>query len=99
MKSYNVVVLVCLQILIMFGGVWYVKLFPSITSGHWLHEGQKLNFDNQVSRERPYERCDECGSVYKMEYVGPPDDPHHPHHGYHEPKTMADYVKEEYWYK
>ena len=22
------------------------------------------------------ERCPECGSVYKMEYVGPPDDPH-----------------------
>jgi cytochrome c oxidase subunit 5b len=53
----------------------------------------------QVSRHRPYERCDECGSVYKMEYVGPPDDPHHPHHGYEEPKTMADYVKPEYWYR
>jgi cytochrome c oxidase subunit 5b len=34
-----------------------------------------------------------------MEYVGPADDPHHPHHGYSEPKTMADYVKEDYWYK
>jgi cytochrome c oxidase subunit 5b len=53
----------------------------------------------QVSRARPFERCDECGSVYKMEYVGPPDDPHHAHHGYEEPKTMADYVKPDYWYK
>jgi len=53
----------------------------------------------KVSRHRPYERCDECGSVYKMEYVGPPDDPHHPHHGYEEPKTMADYVKPDYWYR
>jgi cytochrome c oxidase subunit 5b len=53
----------------------------------------------QVSRNRPYERCDECGSVYKMEYVGAPDDPHHHHHGYEEPKTMADYVKEDYWYR
>ncbi|RMD39759.1 hypothetical protein DV735_g5374, partial [Chaetothyriales sp. CBS 134920] len=52
-----------------------------------------------VSRDRPYERCDECGSVYKMEYVGPADDPHHHHHGYSEPKTMADYVKEDYWYR
>jgi cytochrome c oxidase subunit 5b len=53
----------------------------------------------QVSRARPYERCGECGSVYKMEYVGPPDDPHHAHDGYEEPKTMADYVKPEYWYR
>ena len=53
----------------------------------------------QVSRHRPYERCDECGSVYKMEYVGPPDDPHHPHHGHEEPKTMADFVKSDYWYR
>ncbi|RMZ85745.1 hypothetical protein DV737_g416, partial [Chaetothyriales sp. CBS 132003] len=49
-----------------------------------------------VSRDRPYQRCDECGSVYKMEYIGPADDPHHAHHGYTEPKTMADYVKEDY---
>lgn len=36
-----------------------------------------------------------------MEYVGPPDDPHddHHHHGYSEPKTMADYVKQDYWYR
>ncbi|KAL8870100.1 MAG: hypothetical protein Q9174_003779 [Haloplaca sp. 1 TL-2023] len=33
-----------------------------------------------TSRERPVERCTECGSVYKMEYVGPPDDPHDDHH-------------------
>ncbi|ETN42538.1 uncharacterized protein HMPREF1541_01695 [Cyphellophora europaea CBS 101466] len=54
-----------------------------------------------VSRDRPYQRCDECGSVYKMRYVGPPDDPHdhHHHHGVSEPKTMADYVKEDYWYR
>ncbi|KAK5327179.1 Cytochrome c oxidase subunit 4 [Exophiala xenobiotica] len=53
-----------------------------------------------VSRKRPFERCDECGSVYKMNYVGPADDPHdHDHHGYEEPKTMADYVKPEYWYR
>lgn len=54
---------------------------------------------DQMSRKRPVERCHECGSVYKMEYVGPADDPHahHDHHGYEEPKTFADYVKPEYW--
>ncbi|KAI1444945.1 COX5B-domain-containing protein [Annulohypoxylon stygium] len=53
-----------------------------------------------MSRERPVERCPECGSVYKMEYVGPQDDGHghhHDHHGYEEPKTFANYVKPEYW--
>jgi cytochrome c oxidase subunit 5b len=55
--------------------------------------------DMQVSRKRPLERCDECGSAYQMEYIGPPDDPDHPHHHYEEPKTMADYVKPEYWYR
>lgn len=53
----------------------------------------------QMSRERPVERCPECGSVYKMNYVGPQDD-HHGHghhHGFEEPKTLADYVKPEYW--
>ncbi|KAK7967284.1 cytochrome c oxidase polypeptide IV [Apiospora aurea] len=52
-----------------------------------------------MSRERPMERCPECGSVYKMEYVGPQDDGHghHDHHGYEEPKTFADYVKPQYW--
>ncbi|KAK4692805.1 cytochrome c oxidase subunit 5b, partial [Lecanoromycetidae sp. Uapishka_2] len=55
-----------------------------------------------MSRDRPVERCPECGSVYKMEYVGPPDDPHaHGHdadgaHNYVEPKTFADYVRPEY---
>jgi len=47
------------------------------------------------------ERCPECGSVYKMEYIGPQDDGHghhdHHHHGPEEPKTFADYVKPEYW--
>ncbi|KIW19094.1 hypothetical protein PV08_03386 [Exophiala spinifera] len=54
-----------------------------------------------VSRKRPFERCPECGSTYRMDYVGPADDPHddHHHHGYEEPKTMADYVKPEYWYR
>ncbi|PNS20955.1 Cytochrome c oxidase subunit 4, mitochondrial [Sphaceloma murrayae] len=60
------------------------------------------------SRERPIERCPECGSVYKMEYVGPQEDAHghgehghddhghDDHHGYEEPKTMADFVRPEY---
>ncbi len=62
----------------------------------------------QLSRERPVERCPECGSVYKMNYVGPEDDGHghgHSHgdhgHGYEpgleEPKSFADYVKPKYW--
>jgi cytochrome c oxidase subunit 5b len=53
-----------------------------------------------MSRERPMERCPECGSVYKMEYIGPQDDGHghhDHHHGPEEPKTFADYVKPEYW--
>ncbi|KAI0191574.1 COX5B-domain-containing protein [Astrocystis sublimbata] len=52
-----------------------------------------------MTRERPVERCPECGSVYKMEYIGPADDGHghHDHHGYEEPKTFADYVKPKYW--
>ena len=65
-----------------------------------------------TSRDRPIERCPECGSVYKMEYVGPADDGHgHGDHGHGhdvhestdgahnyegEPKTMADFVKAEY---
>ncbi|TKA60715.1 hypothetical protein B0A55_10732 [Friedmanniomyces simplex] len=64
------------------------------------------------SRDRPVERCMECGSVYKMEYVGPQEshDGHgHSHHGHDvhddadgshnyqgEPKTMADFVRPEY---
>ncbi|ROT38105.1 COX5B-domain-containing protein, partial [Sodiomyces alkalinus F11] len=57
---------------------------------HWL----------TISRERPIERCPECGSVYKMDYVGPQDDHHghHDHHGVEEPKTFADFVKPEYRY-
>ena len=59
---------------------------------------------HQMSRERPVERCPECGGVYRMEYIGPPDDPHahhghgeeHGDHSYHEPKTFADYVRPEY---
>ncbi|RKF63624.1 Cytochrome c oxidase subunit 4, mitochondrial [Erysiphe neolycopersici] len=53
-----------------------------------------------VSRSRPIERCPECGSVYKMQYIGPPDDPHsHDHHGYEEPKTFADFIRPEYRYR
>lgn len=51
-----------------------------------------------MSRARPVERCPECGGVYRMEYIGPPDDPHadHGHGHYEEPKTFADYVRPEY---
>ncbi|KAL6714116.1 Cytochrome c oxidase subunit 4 [Lecanora helva] len=59
-----------------------------------------------MSRARPIERCAECGSVYRMEYIGPPDDPHAHHghgeehgdaaHNYEEPKTFADFVRPEY---
>ncbi|KAM7191749.1 hypothetical protein V8F33_008716 [Rhypophila sp. PSN 637] len=51
-----------------------------------------------ISQERPVERCPECGSAYKMEYIGPEDDGHghHDHHGWEEPKTFADFVKPEY---
>ncbi|KAK9653821.1 Cytochrome c oxidase subunit 4 [Aspergillus fumigatus] len=85
-----------------------------------------------VSRDRPIERCGECGNVVKLEYIGPDEDPHarkfpslgsyrslpsfsrlvfrlltypftdehHSHHPPHEePKTFADYVKPEYWYR
>jgi cytochrome c oxidase subunit 5b len=34
-----------------------------------------------MSRDRPIERCPECGSVYKMDYVGPAES--HDHHGNH----------------
>ena len=33
-----------------------------------------------MTKERPIERCKECGSVYKMNYIGPPDDEHDHHH-------------------
>jgi len=61
-----------------------------------------------MSRDRPIERCPECGNVLKMEYVGPAEDPHaHDHHGHDahgdglhnyegEPKTFADFVRPEY---
>lgn len=63
-----------------------------------------------ISRDRPMERCPECGSAYLMEYVGPTEDPHAHDHGHHdihddadgshnydgEPKTMADFVKPQY---
>ncbi|KAJ5131011.1 uncharacterized protein N7515_007050 [Penicillium bovifimosum] len=44
-----------------------------------------------VSRERPIERCMECGNVVKMNYIGPEEDPHahdHAHdHGHHHPPS------------
>ncbi|KAL2075754.1 hypothetical protein VTL71DRAFT_697 [Oculimacula yallundae] len=57
-----------------------------------------------MSRERPVERCPECGNVLKMDYVGPQEDPHahdahgHGDHGHavEEPKTFADFVRPEY---
>ncbi|KAJ5888219.1 Cytochrome c oxidase subunit 4 [Penicillium taxi] len=57
-----------------------------------------------VSRDRPIERCNECGNVVKLNYIGPEEDPHAHDHGHHhppheEPKTFADYVKPEYWYR
>ncbi|RVD87058.1 uncharacterized protein DFL_005306 [Arthrobotrys flagrans] len=48
-----------------------------------------------LSRSRPVERCTECGNVIKMEYVGP-EDAHSD--APEDPKTMADFVKQEYWY-
>lgn len=55
-----------------------------------------------MDRKRPVERCPECGSVYKMEYVGPAEDHHDDHshgdhHGYEDVKTFADFVKPKYW--
>jgi len=59
-----------------------------------------------MSRDRPVERCPECGNVLKMEYVGPTEDPHHHGHDAHghgdgvhnfeEPKNFADFVRPEY---
>lgn len=53
---------------------------------------------HQLDRPRPVERCPECGGVYRMNYIGPPDDPHahHDPNKYEEPKTFADYVRPEY---
>lgn len=54
----------------------------------------------RVTRDRPIERCPECGNVYQMEYVGPQDDHHHHHEPEHpEPQTFADYIKPEYRYR
>jgi len=54
----------------------------------------------RMTKDRPIERCSECGSVYKMDYVGPEDDHHHHHHQeFEEPKTFADYIKPEYRYR
>ena len=54
-----------------------------------------------LTREEPQSRCMECGSTYKMHYVGPADDAHgHDHHHaenlYPKPKDMADFLKPEY---
>ena len=65
-----------------------------------------------MSRARPMNRCDECGSVYMMEYVGP-DDSHlrdekgnwvgdHHHHDdplkarWEQVEHFSDYVRSEY---
>ncbi|CUS13568.1 unnamed protein product [Tuber aestivum] len=52
-----------------------------------------------ISKDRPVERCPECGGVYRMEYVGAEEEHHghdDHHHGYVEQKTMADFVRPEY---
>ncbi|KAL9015971.1 MAG: hypothetical protein Q9185_006669 [Variospora sp. 1 TL-2023] len=57
-----------------------------------------------LSRAHPLNRCRECGSCYKMEYVGPPDDPHDDddhhgdghHHKWVPAKNWSDYVRPEY---
>jgi len=46
--------------------------------------------NQQMSRDRPVERCPECGNVLKMEYVGPQDDPH-AHHGHGEERKFISY--------
>ncbi|KAF9732619.1 hypothetical protein PMIN06_012234 [Paraphaeosphaeria minitans] len=56
-----------------------------------------------LTREEPQARCMECGSTYKMHYVGPAEDPHAHDHGDHHPvnlhprpKDMSDFIKPEY---
>ncbi|KAF2027717.1 COX5B-domain-containing protein, partial [Setomelanomma holmii] len=57
-----------------------------------------------LTREEPQARCMECGSTYKMHYVGPAEDAHAHDHGHgHDshgpppkPKDMADFLKPEY---
>lgn len=48
-----------------------------------------------TSRERPQERCPECGSVYEMEYVGPADAGHHDAHA-HDAHGHDDHGHREY---
>jgi cytochrome c oxidase subunit 5b len=40
-----------------------------------------------MSRDRPIERCPECGGVYKMEYVGPQES--HDDHAHHDRKHIT----------
>ncbi|KAF2437513.1 COX5B-domain-containing protein [Karstenula rhodostoma CBS 690.94] len=56
-----------------------------------------------LTREEPQARCMECGSTYKMHYVGPAEDAHAHDHGHDhpvnlhpKPKDMADFIKPEY---
>ena len=56
-----------------------------------------------MTREEPVARCMECGSAYKMHYVGPAEDHHdHGHDDHHvenlypRPKNMSDFLKAEY---
>jgi len=48
---------------------------------HWL----------AMSRDRPVERCPECGNVYKMDYVGPADDGHGHGHDDHRESTCSSF--------
>ncbi|ROW04969.1 hypothetical protein VPNG_07014 [Cytospora leucostoma] len=56
-----------------------------------------------ITRDRPIERCPECGSVYKMEYVGPEETHDHHGHDHHhdpaldEPKNFSNFVDPKYW--
>jgi cytochrome c oxidase subunit 5b len=81
--------------------LWITVGCPPATSSP-RNEGLTTN-DAQLTREEPVARCMECGSAYKMHYVGPPEDPHaHDHgHDHHEnphprPKDMSDFLKPEY---
>lgn len=50
-----------------------------------------------MDRARPIERCTECGSVYRMEYIGPPDDDGHGHghgHGHGEGEPEYDVYRD-----
>ncbi|KAL7270791.1 Cytochrome c oxidase subunit 4 [Rhizina undulata] len=46
-----------------------------------------------VSKDRPIERCPECGGVYKMDFVGKEEE-HHVESW--DPPTFVDFVKPEY---